>query len=119
VLFSVVVLLLLSGAVLLVVVVVESVEFCVTAGDGASDGDASGAGVVCVVVVVVVVSSLLPLHPTTIVPAMTVNPAAVANNIILFVIFIGANIAYSMIFVWGPILETSSGATTKIRFWLS
>ena len=79
----------MSGAVLLVVVVVESVEFCVTAGDGASDGDASGAGVVCVVVVVVVVSSLLPLHPTTIVPAMTVNPTAVANNIVLLEIFIG------------------------------
>ena len=84
------VLLPLSGAALLVVVVVvESVDFCVTSGDGAADGDASGAGVVCVVVVVVVVSSLLPLHPTTIVPAMTVNPTAVANNIVLLEIFIG------------------------------
>jgi hypothetical protein len=90
VLFSVVVLLPLSGAALLVVVVVvESVDFCVTSGDAAAAGDASGAGVVCVVVVVVVVSSVVPLHPTTIVPAMTVNPAAVANNIILFEIFIG------------------------------
>jgi hypothetical protein len=89
VLFSVVVLLPLSGAALLVVVVVvESVDFCVTSGDAAAAGDASGAGVVCVVVVVVV-SSVVPLHPTTIVPAMTVNPAAVANNIILFEIFIG------------------------------
>jgi hypothetical protein len=41
-----------------------------------------------VVVVVVVVSSVVPLHPTTIVPAMTVNPAALANNIILVEIFI-------------------------------
>ena len=88
-LFSVVVLLPLSGAVLLVVVVVESVDFCVTSGDGAPAGDASGAGVVCCVVVVVVVSSVVPLHPTTIVPAMTANPAVVANNIILFEIFIG------------------------------
>jgi hypothetical protein len=85
VLFSVVVLVPFSGAVLLVVVV----EFCVTSGDGAAVGDASGAGVVCVVVVVVVVSSLVPLHPTTIVPAKSVNPAAVTDNIILFEIFIG------------------------------
>jgi hypothetical protein len=84
VLFSVVVLLPLSGAAPLVVV--ESVDFCVTSGGAAAAGGASGAGVVCVVVVVVV-SSLVPLHPTTIVPAMTVNPAAVANNIILFAIF--------------------------------
>jgi hypothetical protein len=90
VLFSVVVLLPLSGAApLVVVVVVESVDFCVTSGEAAAAGDASGAGVVCVVVVVVVVSSLLPLHPTISVPAMTVNPVAVANNIILFEIFIG------------------------------
>jgi hypothetical protein len=76
VLFSV--LLPLSGALLVVVVVLESVDFCVTSGDGAgAPGDASapGAGVVSVVVVVVVVSFVVPLHPTNIVPAMKANAA--------------------------------------------
>ena len=87
-----------------VVVVVESVDFCVTSGDGAAAGDASGAGVVCVVVVVVV-SSVVPLHPTTIVPAMTANPAAGTDVIIALRNFHRANIAYSKIFVWGLSLE--------------
>ena len=92
VVFSVVVELPVSGgAVLLVVVVVlESVEFCVTPGEGAgAAGDASAAGEAGVSVVVVVVSLEVSLHPTTIEPAMKASAAMAANEAIFFTIFIG------------------------------
>jgi hypothetical protein len=101
VLFSVVVELPVSGAVLLVVVVVlESVDFCVTSGEGAAGeasaegagaaGDASAAGEAgASVVVVVVVSLVVSLHPTTIEPAMKASAAMAANEAIFFTIFIG------------------------------
>jgi hypothetical protein len=102
VLFSVVVELPVSGAVLLVVVVVlESVDFCVTSGEGAgaagdtsaegegAAGDASAAGEAgASVVVVVVVSLVVSLHPTTIEPAMKASAAMAANEAIFFAIFI-------------------------------
>ena len=103
-LFSVVVLLPVSGALLLVVVVVvlESVDFCVTSGDGAGapgDAAAPGEGEVSsvVVVVVVVVSFVVPRHPTIIVPAMKANPTSAANKTILFEIFMGRTYQNSMI----------------------
>jgi hypothetical protein len=86
---SVVVELPVSGAVLLVVVVeLESVDFCVTSGEGAgAAGDASAAGEVASVVVVVV-SLVVSLHPTTIEPAMKASAAMAANEAIFFAIFI-------------------------------
>jgi hypothetical protein len=90
-----------SGALLLVVVaVVESVDFCVTSGDGAGvpgEASAPGAGVVSVVVVVVVVSFMVPLHPTIIVPAMKANAATAVNETIHFEIFMGRAYQNSMI----------------------
>ena len=75
----------MSGALLVVVVVVESVDFCVTSGDG----EASAAGEVSVVVVVVVVSFVVPLHPTIIVPAMKANATTAVKETIHFEIFMG------------------------------
>jgi len=92
VLFSVVVLLPLSGALLVVVVVVESVDFCVTSGDGA----ASAPGEVSVVVVVVV-SFVVPWHPTIIVPAMKAKAVTAASETIYFEIFMGREYQNSMI----------------------
>ncbi|MBI3759064.1 MAG: hypothetical protein HY269_04835 [Deltaproteobacteria bacterium] len=89
VVFSVVVELPVSGAVLLVVVVVlESVEFCVTSGEGAgAAGDASATGEAGASVVVVVVSLVVSLHPTTIEPAMKASAAMAANEAMFFTIF--------------------------------
>ena len=86
------VLLPLSGALLVVVVVVESVDFCVTSGDG----EASAAGEVSVVVVVVV-SFVVPLHPTIIVPAMKANATTAVNETIHFEIFMRREYQNSMI----------------------
>ena len=86
------VLLPLSGALLVVVVVVESVDFCVTSGEG----DASAAGDVSVVVVVVV-SFVGPWHPTIIVPAMKAKAVTAASETILFEIFMGREYQNSMI----------------------
>jgi hypothetical protein len=91
--FSVVVLLPLSGALLVVVVVVESVDFCVTSGDG----DASAAGEVSVVVVVVVVSFGVPWHPTIIELAMKAKAVTAASETVLFEIFMGRGYQNSMI----------------------
>jgi hypothetical protein len=78
-----------SGALLLVVVVVvESVDFCVTSGDGA----ASAPGEVSVVVVVVV-SFLVPWHPVIIVPAMKAKAVTAASETIYFEIFMGPSIS--------------------------
>ena len=79
----------MSGALLVVVVVVESVDFCVTSGDG----DASAPGEVSVVVVVVVVSFVGPWHPTIIVPAMKAKAVTAASETILFEIFMGPSIS--------------------------
>ena len=81
-----------AAVLLVVIVVLESVDFCVTSGDGADppgDASAPGAGVVSVVFVVVVVSFVVPLHPTNIVPAMKANAATAVNETIHFEIFMG------------------------------
>jgi hypothetical protein len=77
-----------SGALLLVVVVVESVDFCVTSGDGA----ASAPGEVSVVVVVVV-SFLVPWHPMIIVPAMKAKAVTAESETILFEILMRPSIS--------------------------
>ena len=85
----------MSGALLVVVVVVESVDFCVTSGDG--DASAAGDVSVVVVVVVVVVSFGVPWHPTINVPAMKAKAVTAASETILFAIFMGREYQNSMI----------------------
>ncbi len=123
-LFSVVVLLPVSGALLLVVVVVvlESVDFCVTSGDGAGapgDAAAPGEGEVSsvVVVVVVVVSFVVPRHPTIIVPAMKANPTSAANKTILFEIFMGRAYQNSMI-LHGQLQRRRGGVRRSFLLWI-
>jgi hypothetical protein len=97
-----------SGALLLVVVVVESVDFCVTSGDGA----ASAPGEVSVVVVVVV-SFLVPWHPMIIVPAMKAKAVTAASETILFKIFIGPSIAEFNDFASAATIQDSDLLTRK------
>jgi hypothetical protein len=117
VLLSVVVLLPAPGAPLFVVVVVESVDFCVTSGDGAgAPGDAlvAGEGAVSSVVLVVVVSFVVPRHPTITVPAMKANPATAANERILFEIFMGLSISKFINFA-----SATTGSARRPQFRIS